>query len=864
MTKRAADESGQSSPKASSGSTFLLLCAVLAITLATLFAPSFRSGWTHFLNDGPLGALKADYNKTPDAFFGVWQDLNWIGSHGGSLLPSFTFGQFQLLGPVGYSKFHAPIALFGLGIATWFACRLLGFNRSVSFLTAIAASLNMNVFSNACWGLSSRPWALATSLLAIGAIGAASSVNIWLRCALAGLAVGMGITEGADVGIIFSVFVGVYAFYFTFFQNRPSPASAAVGVGRVVVVAGFAFLMAYHIIASLVFNAKVLDAVSSQKQMMDERQQWNWATQWSLPKDETLRVIIPGLHGYRMDTPNGGRYWGAAGQDANWKATGQGFARFSGAGEYAGVTVVVFALFALGLAAANPGGVYTRMDRLMVAFWLGVAVLSLSFAWGRYAPFYEIIYHLPIFSSMRNPIKWTHTLHFALLLLSAYGMQGLWRGYLEKPMANLSFSQWWAKAGVFEKRWVWGSVAFIGVSALGWLIYVASGDDLAKYLQANGVVNGGEAAESVTREIARHSQSEVAKYLVGLVASCSLLILGLSGYFSGRKAQIAAIAFGVLLVVDLGRANRPWIQHYNYELKYASNPVLDYLRQAPGHNRTTVFPFGMRELGTLQQVYHVEWMQQQFPFYNIPSLDVVQDPRPSPENVEFRKALQAGTNIVRMWELTSTRYFFGLAGEFSKAVSDQIDGGRGRFRPVLPFNIFDAGEQRIGVTSNEAGPYALIEFTGALPRAHLVTTWESTTNAESILPRLVDPKFDPATSVIVLGNLPASKGGNSGGTPKAEITAYSPKRITVKTQADAAGILVLADKFDADWRVLVDGVPASLLRCNYLFRGVQVPAGEHQVQFVFQPSTTGLYVSLSAIGLAVVLGCALAFAVRRA
>ena len=86
----------------------------------------------------------------------------------------------------------------------------------------------------------------------------------------------------------------------------------------------------------------------------------------------------------------------------------------------------------------------------------------------------------------------------------------------------------------------------------------------------------------------------------------------------------------------------------------------------------------------------------------------------------------------------------------------------------------------------------------------------------------------------------------------------------MKATSDADGILVLADKFDADWKVRVDGAPAELLRCNYLFRGVRVPAGEHQVEFAFQTATTGLYVSLSAIGVAVLLGLLLVWQVRRA
>jgi uncharacterized membrane protein YfhO len=45
----------------------------------------------------------------------------------------------------------------------------------------------------------------------------------------------------------------------------------------------------------------------------------------------------------------------------------------------------------------------------------------------------------------------------------------------------------------------------------------------------------------------------------------------------------------------------------------------------------------------------------------------------------------------------------------------------------------------------------------------------------------------------------------------------------------------------------VDGKPAALLRCNYLMRGVEVPAGEHQVKFHFRPDTKYLYVTMAAV-----------------
>ena len=51
----------------------------------------------------------------------------------------------------------------------------------------------------------------------------------------------------------------------------------------------------------------------------------------------------------------------------------------------------------------------------------------------------------------------------------------------------------------------------------------------------------------------------------------------------------------------------------------------------------------------------------------------------------------------------------------------------------------------------------------------------------------------------------------------------------------------------------VNGQPAPLLRCNYLMRGVQVPAGGSTVVFRFQPSLTGMKVTLAGFGFGVLL-----------
>jgi hypothetical protein len=45
---------------------------------------------------------------------------------------------------------------------------------------------------------------------------------------------------------------------------------------------------------------------------------------------------------------------------------------------------------------------------------------------------------------------------------------------------------------------------------------------------------------------------------------------------------------------------------------------------------------------------------------------------------------------------------------------------------------------------------------------------------------------------------------------------------------------LLNDRFDPQWSVTVDGKTSTLLRCNYLMRGVQLEPGPHTVKFSFQ------------------------------
>jgi hypothetical protein len=370
-------------------------------------------------------------------------------------------------------------------------------------------------------------------------------------------------------------------------------------------------------------------------------------------------------------------------------------------------------------------------------------------------------------------------------------------------------------------------------------------------------VGFGDAAAAAA--IARFSVGELGLFALLLAVAAAWVSLILSKALAGSRARWAALGTGALVALDLMRASTPWVNYWDREDKYATNPLFDILRQTPWEHRVVAFPYVVNEqLALLAEVYRADWIQHGFRYYNIQSLDVVQEPRVATENQVYRHTLYgAGAGgTVRLWELTNTRFILGLAGGFVEALNQQFDPARRRFRLVAPFN-FTQGRPggAIGAQTNAAGPFALIEFAGALPRANLYADWQVRTNDQETLRLLVDPAFDPHRRVLVSDSpLPSptpAATNQQAGTVK--ITHYTPKNITLQTHGNAPAVLLLNHKHDPNWQVTLDGKTEALLRCNFLMQGVFLTPGEHTVVFRFRAPLAPLLVSTATVLAAVVL-----------
>lgn len=84
------------------------------------------------------------------------------------------------------------------------------------------------------------------------------------------------------------------------------------------------------------------------------------------------------------------------------------------------------------------------------------------------------------------------------------------------------------------------------------------------------------------------------------------------------------------------------------------------------------------------------------------------------------------------------------------------------------------------------------------------------------------------------------------GNWSAQIIHYEPNKVIITTASEKPKLLFLSDNYYPGWKVFVDNKENKILRADYTFRAVAVPAGNHEVIFKYEPLSfyAGLAISL--------------------
>ena len=79
------------------------------------------------------------------------------------------------------------------------------------------------------------------------------------------------------------------------------------------------------------------------------------------------------------------------------------------------------------------------------------------------------------------------------------------------------------------------------------------------------------------------------------------------------------------------------------------------------------------------------------------------------------------------------------------------------------------------------------------------------------------------------------------------VTAYKPNHIIYSSSNANNGFAVFSEMYYKNgWNATIDGKEASILKVDYVLRGLEIPAGKHEIEFKFEPQVvkTGSIITL--------------------
>jgi hypothetical protein len=100
--------------------------------------------------------------------------------------------------------------------------------------------------------------------------------------------------------------------------------------------------------------------------------------------------------------------------------------------------------------------------------------------------------------------------------------------------------------------------------------------------------------------------------------------------------------------------------------------------------------------------------------------------------------------------------------------------------------------------------------------------------------------------------------------------SYEPNKLVYETQAAVSQVAVFSEiYYEKGWNAYVDGILTPHFCCDYILRGMVVPAGKHTVEFKFEPTVVAVGETISLVssillygGLVLIIG-ALVFKKRK-
>jgi len=534
---------------------------------------------------------------------------------------------------------------------------------------------------------------------------------------------------------------------------------------------------------------------------------YSYSTSWSLPTSELLNLIAPHFSGILKD------YWG------------ENFFKLDS--RYLGILPLMLLGFAF----------FYKKKKHLIKYFVCFTVISLILALGKNTPLFKIYYYLaPMAKKFRAPAMFFYLVTFGISVLSGFGAEAMLEIRKDKNEENKG------NANLYL-------YILLGLIFLGALIVNLGEGSISGWMKSHFVNSwtGVLSRYDIQQKIFLMSKN-FTNFKKSLWISFFLFVFNgaLISAFLRKKisSQIVFPALALLLLIDLWPINKKYLSAVSRPEKYfAADEVTEFIKERK--NLFRVFPFNYE--GRSQNSY--------FQFH---SIDNVGGYGPNPPG-RYQEFIGAGRSVMfnpvnfieypHLLSMLNVKYIVGprLPEDLSK-YDERIRQLVEKYKNFYSnFEVAFVGRE-----------YQVLENKDFFPRVSLIYSYSVLDSAEEVLNKILSAEFKPE-NVTLLEEKPEiliSKGSGEVNIVKNDV---NERIFDVKT--DSSTFLIIRENYHPYWKCYIDKKEEKIYKADYIFYGVFVPEGEHEVRFVCESKVFNLASFLSFIGF-MIFSISLVFCVK--
>lgn len=528
----------------------------------------------------------------------------------------------------------------------------------------------------------------------------------------------------------------------------------------------------------------------------------DYAYQWSLGKLETFSILIPNVFGgppsekfvdgsqtFRALTQLGVGAQQAAGVTAQSMYWGP--QPFTTPVYFGALICFLFILFCF-------------LVKSKHKWWiLAITLVSILMSWGKQFPLLNdfLFYHLPLYNKFRAPSMMMLVPQLTFVIMACWGLQEVVAGrQTRKQLWDALKKSLYVSVGLIILVW-------LAVSSLG---YSGQNDALMQQQAGEALVN------AMREDRASLMHQDAFRSLVFIV----LLFAALWALITEKVKPVTfAVIAGVLLLVDLFPVDKRYMNDNNFtpaeQYAHIIQPTTadqDILKDKDSDYRVLNLSVGINNPG------------------NIFNGDAITS--------YFHKSV-GGYSPAKLWRYQDL-IDFQLSPEISR-ILDSLRANTHADSSIL--TIFQSSpvlnllNTRYFIVNPNAPP---VTNDAALGNAWFVSNIQWAANADSEMTAM--RHFEPANTVIVDQSLKSQLGNlntpHKDSTSHIALTQYGLNEMKYTSENSGQGLAVFSEiYYPAGWKAYIDGKESPIIRVNYAFRGLVIPAGKHQIDFKFHPQT---------------------------